>query len=200
MNPVPWIPFTAREFLEPYLHSEMRVFEWGSGGSTLWFAQRTKHVTTVEHWDRYHNLLMKDLQDHDIENVAVHFIVAEQGRIHAHLDVDHPDNYFGHLYDQNYDQYNFRTYVEIINQFSVHHFDIVFIDGQARSACLKHGRSRVKPGGFLIFDNSDRKRHFRFAQDYFNSWEPHVFLGRGPDYGGTGSPWECTIWRKIQDG
>ena len=50
---LPWFSYAAIDFLEKYLRLEMRVFEFGSGGSTLFFAQRCKSVTGVEdnaHW------------------------------------------------------------------------------------------------------------------------------------------------------
>src|SRR5438874_5429887 len=32
---IPWLAFEAIEWLDGYLEPQMRVFEWGSGGSTL---------------------------------------------------------------------------------------------------------------------------------------------------------------------
>lgn len=200
MNPIPWIPFAARDFLEPKLQPHMKVFEWGSGGSTIWFAQRVAHVTSIEHWDRYRDLLMISLDDYNITNVTLHFVLPGKGRINAHPDVDHPDNYFGHRYERAFDNENFKTYVASIDAFPDSHFDVVFVDGQARSACLKHGPPKVKPGGFLMFDNSDRKRHFKFIKFPQNDWETFVFNDLGPDYGRTGLPWECTIYRRSPDG
>ena len=52
-NPVaderPWITFPAIEFLERTLTRDMRVFEYGAGGSTLFFATRVKEVVSIEH-------------------------------------------------------------------------------------------------------------------------------------------------------
>src|SRR4030095_1446538 len=50
---LPWFSYGAIEFLENYLQNETRVFEFGSGGSTLFFAQRAQSVVAVEdnaHW------------------------------------------------------------------------------------------------------------------------------------------------------
>ncbi len=48
-NPLPWYSYPAIEFIEDKLKSDFRVFEYGSGQSTLWYAQRVKEVISVEH-------------------------------------------------------------------------------------------------------------------------------------------------------
>jgi hypothetical protein len=45
---IPWITFEARHFVERVLTPESIVFEYGSGGSTL-FSKRVKQVISVEH-------------------------------------------------------------------------------------------------------------------------------------------------------
>lgn len=47
-NPIPWITYSAIEFLKNRIHSEMSVFEYGCGGSTLWWASKVKEVVSVE--------------------------------------------------------------------------------------------------------------------------------------------------------
>jgi predicted O-methyltransferase YrrM len=49
MRPIPWITYPAIDFLAERLRPDMTVFEFGSGGSTLWWAERVAHVTCVEH-------------------------------------------------------------------------------------------------------------------------------------------------------
>lgn len=48
-QPIPWITYPALDFLERRIRPDMTVFEFGGGNSTLWWAKRTRHVTTVEH-------------------------------------------------------------------------------------------------------------------------------------------------------
>jgi predicted O-methyltransferase YrrM len=45
---LPWLAPNVIEFLESLLTPEMKVCEHGSGGSTLWFAERVKHVSAYE--------------------------------------------------------------------------------------------------------------------------------------------------------
>jgi hypothetical protein len=47
--PIPWYTYPAIEFIEPRIGRDMRVFEYGSGWSTLWWAERVAEVFSVEH-------------------------------------------------------------------------------------------------------------------------------------------------------
>lgn len=54
-EPIPWITYPARRFLEARVRTDFRVFEFGSGLSTLWWAARVAQVAAVEHdpqWQR----------------------------------------------------------------------------------------------------------------------------------------------------
>ena len=48
-NPLPWMTYPAISFLENYVSPEHNVFEYGSGNSTLWFAERCQSVAACEH-------------------------------------------------------------------------------------------------------------------------------------------------------
>ena len=48
---VPWWTFTASDEVQRFLRQrpDARVFEWGSGASTVWLAKRATSVVSVEH-------------------------------------------------------------------------------------------------------------------------------------------------------
>jgi hypothetical protein len=48
-KPVPFYTYGAISFLAPRIDRTMSVFEYGSGYSTLWWAERAKSVTACEH-------------------------------------------------------------------------------------------------------------------------------------------------------
>lgn len=48
-RPLPWLTYPAIEFLSRRVRPGMRVFEYGSGASTLWWAERVASVHAVEH-------------------------------------------------------------------------------------------------------------------------------------------------------
>src|SRR5918997_6685025 len=46
-GPLPWYTYSCTSFLESRLSSSMRVFEFGSGMSSLWYAQRVDEVVSI---------------------------------------------------------------------------------------------------------------------------------------------------------
>jgi len=48
-KPIPWFTYPAVAFLEPRLQKSFRVYEYGSGNSTKWFAYRVASVVSCEH-------------------------------------------------------------------------------------------------------------------------------------------------------
>lgn len=149
----PWLVFPAIDMLEGLdLHGK-RVFEYGSGGSTLFWLRKGCQVVAVEHdpawFARVQSLLPPAAP------IDYRLVEPELGAVPAVLpDPANPDHYVsasdyrgGRVY---------RRYAMQIDQFAEQSFDIVLIDGRARPACLKHSVSRVKLGGYLILDNSDR--------------------------------------------
>lgn len=48
-RPLPWLTYASIAFLTPRIQPSMRVFEYGSGNSTLWWSERVAHVTSCEH-------------------------------------------------------------------------------------------------------------------------------------------------------
>lgn len=59
-RPLPWYSYSAIHFLEGRLQPGMRVFEFGCGNSTLWYAARVARVDSVDnesHWAERINAL-----------------------------------------------------------------------------------------------------------------------------------------------
>jgi hypothetical protein len=48
-SPVPWLTYPFIDFIRPRLRTEFRVFEYGAGASTIFFAQHVMCVSAVEH-------------------------------------------------------------------------------------------------------------------------------------------------------
>ena len=48
------------------------------------------------------------------------------------------------------------SYATFIDSFPDHSFDLIVIDGRARAACIQHAIRKVKKGGYLLIDNSER--------------------------------------------
>ena len=71
-NELPWMTFPAISQIRDFLEPSMRVFEYGSGGSTVFFANRVKEVISVEHDKEWYQKLQEELKKLDIDNCTVH--------------------------------------------------------------------------------------------------------------------------------
>ena len=57
-NCLPWVTYPMISFLKGKIQSEMTVFEYGSGNSTLWWSEKVSSLTSCEHdldWYNYLN-------------------------------------------------------------------------------------------------------------------------------------------------
>jgi SAM-dependent methyltransferase len=47
-KPIPWYTYPAIEFIENKIDSDFRIFEYGSGNSSLWWSERVTQVISIE--------------------------------------------------------------------------------------------------------------------------------------------------------
>jgi len=64
----PWWNAAVIPIVEALLKPHFVCFEWGSGRSTPWIAERVAHLTTVEHNDKWFRRIPKR------ENIEAHFL------------------------------------------------------------------------------------------------------------------------------
>lgn len=134
---VPWFSFAAIDFLKSYLRPEMTVFEYGSGGSTLFFAKRVAHVVTTEDHPEWFAIVEQRLKQKGIENVTLQLRPFEFESTAA---------------------FEASDYVKSIPE---EKFDVLVVDGtehghDTRPVCFRHAESFVKPGGIIVVDDSWR--------------------------------------------
>jgi hypothetical protein len=65
--PIPWYTYPATEFLSHLDLSSFKVFEYGSGNSTLWWAERSKQVTSVEDDELWYEKIKLLLKSQNVE-------------------------------------------------------------------------------------------------------------------------------------
>lgn len=164
----PWLVFDAQQRLEVLLRKDARVFEWGSGISTVWLARRAATVVSVEHDAAWYAAVGAALLERDLRNCDRRLI--ELGaRETAH-----------------------EAYAAAIDAFADSSFDLVIVDGRVRTRCAAHAAPKVAPGGSLLLDNAERPRYREiFAQ--LSPWAREDFFGPGPYLR---SFWQTTIWRR----
>jgi len=129
---VPWLTRQAVEILEDRLKPTDVGLEWGSGRSTLWFARRISHLTSIEHTDRWYRRIRKMLSDKSIDNVDL---------IYAPLEAKAQSQ---------------PNYVRAAAELPEAGLDFVLIDGRLRDQCTELALQLLKPGGMLIIDDAAR--------------------------------------------
>ena len=170
---VPWVPFVALRWLSRQLRGDMRVFEWGSGGSTVFFARRVREVVSIEHDAAWHALVAERLGRESLSSCRYELI---EPRPMPPGGTEFGSGQPGHT------DLCFEDYVRAIERYPEQHFDLVMIDGRARIACLKMALRRVKVGGIVYLDNSNYERY----QAHLGAppgFERHDLAGVSP-YGG----------------
>ena len=60
-EPIPWITYPAIEFLKQLDLSDKDVFEYGCGGSTIFWGRQARHVDSVEHVPEFYEMIRPTL-------------------------------------------------------------------------------------------------------------------------------------------
>ena len=61
LKPIPWFTYSAVDFLGERLNKKMKILEFGSGNSTLYFSEKVEQVVAVEHDVNWYNKLEKKI-------------------------------------------------------------------------------------------------------------------------------------------
>jgi len=142
---LPWWTLNAVTLVDEFLQARphARVFEWGSGASTIWLEKRAAEVISVENDERWHEM-MSSYVGPTTSLWHTDAPPAEEPRI--------PSRWWGHR------GRDFFDYVHAIDN-TDGQFDLIVIDGRARTACLDKAISRLTPDGMVVFDNTNRPRY-----------------------------------------
>ena len=189
---LPWMTFAATDFLRGWLRKDMNVFEWGSGGSTVFFARHAARVIAVEHEDAWAAQVRDAIGNRGISNAQLEHLPPEPDAAAGYSDVADPSVFASS--GEVFRGHSFQRYVTFIDQYPDAEFDLVVVDGRARPSCIQRGLAKVKPGGFLLLDNAERP-HYTPAKALLDpaGWELHDFTGPGPY---CRQFWRTLAWRR----
>jgi Methyltransferase domain len=149
-DPGPWIVPAATAWLARAVQPSWEVFEFGSGYSTAWFALRVGSVVSLEDDPVWLSKTSDCLRQRGVTNCSL--LQSPLSDFSARID-DWPDSTF----------------------------DLVVVDSMetetvSRLDCIKAARQKVKPGRYLLLDDSDNPSLWS-ASDILSSWHVQRFVG-----------------------
>ncbi|HBG27238.1 MAG: hypothetical protein A2Y10_12480 [Planctomycetes bacterium GWF2_41_51] len=126
-NPeLPWLAENTIMILSEWLKAGDSGFEYGSGRSTLWLANRIEHLVSVEHDEQWFEKVGKNISRSQLAEKVDY----------RHCTID--------------------KYPDVIKDFPNESFDFILVDGKKRLECMANSVAKLKPGGLLILDNANR--------------------------------------------
>jgi hypothetical protein len=180
---LPWITYPSIKWLRTRVQPGERVFEWGSGGSTLFFLDQGLEIISVEHDLNWHLKVKSVIEKNHAAKVNMVNLshIAPQAAAQGSEgdgpapDVDDP------LTAAPQKGELFYEYTQSIQQYPDQSFDYILVDGRARVGCLKMCLKKIKVGGAVILDNSERA-HYDQGVRLFEEpdWQVIQFPGPGP--------------------
>jgi hypothetical protein len=191
---IPWLCFSAIDHISKFIRPDMNVFEYGSGGSTLFWASRVKQVVSVEHDEKWQSQMQHEFIKQDAANVKYILAPAEPDESYERKSAGDPYSYISG--DPGYVGKKFEAYVKQIDIYPNQYFDFIIIDGRARPSCVLHSLAKLTLNGFVVLDNTERD-YYRKAINLMNNqkWKMWKFSGPVP-YSPSFS--ETTVFQKIE--
>jgi predicted O-methyltransferase YrrM len=134
---LPWFSYAAIDFLAKHLKPEMNVCEYGSGGSTIFFAKRTQSVFSIEDNEKWFEWVSQRIEQLELRNVQMKL---------CPFDFKNPESFENSSY---------------LHALPDRKFDVVVIDGseewnQVRPTCFEHAEPFIAVGGLIVVDDSWR--------------------------------------------
>jgi precorrin-6B methylase 2 len=155
---IPWFSYAAIDFLQEFVQPHMTVFEYGSGGSTVFFAKRARRVMSVEDNPKWYEWVSRRLDQQGLTNVSLKL---------CEFNFKDPAGFEGSAY---------------LHAIPDEEFDIIVVDGseewiQVRPICFGRAEARVKKGGIIIVDDSWR---YPMLRQFHRARKHQIFQSVGP--------------------
>lgn len=168
----PWLTHPALEIIKSWDLSDKKVLEWGSGLSTAWWADKSKHVISIEADGKWFT--------------DVHGILMEKG-LKSKVDLIYRPVHEG-------DQTKIDFYTQVP---AWHEPNIVIVDGVLRYECILKALTLPRPLT-LIVDNWQQDYVFicPAAEEALKGFTGNLYVQ--PDHTNhEGRPWTTAIFNIV---
>lgn len=179
----PWITEDAIRLLDSLLRPTDVGLEVGAGGSTVWLARRTAHLTSIETHEHWHRVVSERVAAAGLQDkVSLHLLAADEPGAGT-------------------------RFVPALPELAPESLDFVFVDGGYRDDEAMRAVTLLTPGGLLILDNANTYlpgdgrspwRVSRPATDVWAEFAEQVATWRR--LWTTNGVWDTAIWVKTSPG
>lgn len=156
----PWMTFPAIAFLKDILSKDSKVFEFGSGYSTIFFNNYCGETVSVEHNPDWRTKVLEFTPNANIhivpENAEIqHDAIPIVEKFKQEFEQIRTEN-------RNHDLIHglindeFAGYASTIMMYPKGHFDLIVLDGMARSLTGVMAVEQGREDTIIVLDNSDR--------------------------------------------
>lgn len=168
----PWLTHPALDIIKGWDLSDKKVLEWGAGLSTIWWADKSKYVMSIEADHKWFAEIVNLKNEHGFQGKAeIHFRNVNEG-----------------------DQTKIDFYTEVPAWYTP---DIVVVDGILRYECILKSLTFPRPLT-LIVDNWQQDYVFicPAAEELLKSFTGNVYVQ--PDHTNhEGRPWATAIFTIV---
>lgn len=190
----PWLPFVATNWLGSHVTRSMNVFEYGSGGSTIFLAGLAGRVYSVEHDENWYLRVSTMLARRRITNCAYEVRPPRVVTPCLAPDVAQRSYFMFDEQEWEYPGMTFEAYVKTIDAHRDQSLDLVLVDGRARAACIERAICKIRIGGFLMLDNANDGG----IVDSLGILQPYPRLDlHGIAPGWPPARWTTSVWRMV---
>lgn len=167
---VPFYTPKAVHRVQELLSAHSRLFEWGSGVSTLWYAPRVSELISVEHDPVWYEQGRSALASRGMGHAKLLFSPPS---LDDTYDWQHSWPYYASL-GHAPRKPEFREYMARIDQYPEKYFQIIAVDGRERVGCLMHALPHLTKGGCVILDDSHRPKYAEFFT-ILKNWPTEIY-------------------------
>jgi hypothetical protein len=158
---LPWWSLSSIRYVEKKVTDSSKVFEWGSGGSTLFLGKKFHSVNSIEHDTKWFEEVNLKVSQSKLASIQLKL---------AEINLDNQEAFEGCEYLRALD----------------HEVDFVVVDGEdhfgpdskwsARTTCFLQAQKFISKGGIILVDDSWRYPEIRILSKAKNL-EVHEGIG-----------------------
>ena len=169
------------DLIQSYLNDKKIMLEYGCGGSTTILPKYVKEYYSIEHNLDWFWKVQQELYDDKLDNVEIHLCDIPKGvptkreefweryddnilYASEHLDTNIP-SFEDCVYPK--DKYVWNEYIDYVDKLNVKLFDVILIDGRARTDCAYKVLNYIDKGSIVfIHDFWPRSEYHKVFEWY----------------------------------